>query len=836
MMKRHLILLWLLLCCSLPLKAQQRDFEWRLGVSGGYTNYYGDLTPYKMRGLRDFQPIHHMLYFNEHYFDRLSYRLSLERQLNSTIGFEVHYGFYEFAMSDRYIQRDGTLFTTNPNWNRGLNFKNRTQDAGISLVFKSDNDRLLSSDAFLAPYLSLGAGVLLFDVWGDLLNESGQRYDHAAGGQIHNGIFETNLPPLQTEVEGGYSLTAFYTSLGLGFRIRLGSRLELFAQSNLMYTFTDFLDDVSGNYPEFFENDFQAYAARPGTNVVDPQNPRRGDPNSPNDWIIYHGVGLKINMGKNRRSFSAPRVSTFYPVYSGDAQASAALLEEPTQTDNEESAATANYTYHIYNIAESAKLDSLVYRTQLQEWRQEIQRRDNQLLSGSIRKKELTTLEDQFRNQTSDLRLDENLSEEEKNLLLEEAERPRFTVRYAIDSLQRRENEINQEIDSLNNLIKEHRPQQQRIYVLPNNDTIRQSNGKSLNPPAVNEVGSTRSDSVERDKENLNRTSEENPTKIEAQRNVRRDRSFREESIRQQSGDTIAGLQTSNVAASPPGNDLQTRRQNADIDYQRQAALLAQENQYLRYERDRLISNMYAQNNSGSSNNPVMYGSRPVSTLPSQQRESGQQPEANQRLRWWPFAAAGGMKNRTSSNQQNANVSVSQSIPLQDSLQKNMDHAALAITSAQLGLPVSTGLNFQNPDSGSEKKASDSIIYKTDTLLIEREVERLVFPTKTNVFFEINQAAPDPKEIGKLKGLAEAVKSRPDLQLVLTAFTDNTGNSEYNLALAEKRMEAVKDALIELYGLNPEMIRTESGGQVVRGAQRKSNEKDRRVEARLDSR
>jgi outer membrane protein OmpA-like peptidoglycan-associated protein len=784
--------------------AQQQDYDWRIGVSGGYTNYYGDLSPYKVKGLTTARPFYHMLYFNENYFDRLSYRVSLERQVNPTIGFEIHYGFYEFGMSDRYVQRDGTLYTANPNWTRGLNFQNRSQDIGLSFVFKADNDRLLSSESFLAPYFSLGAGMLLYDVWGDLLNDFGQRYNHLQSGQIHNGIFETHLPPLQTEGVG-YNLTTFYTSLGLGIRFRFASGVEIFAQSNLMYTFSDYLDDVSGTYLDTYESNFQEYAARPGTNTIDPQSPNRGDPNSANDWIIYHGIGLKLNFGKNRKNFSAPRLSTFYPDYS--APASDQVTDTAEAAEETASARGNTYTYNIFNIGETQKLDSLIYKTQIQEWRQEIQQRENSLLAGNIRRSELKNLEEQYINQNEALRADNNLTQEERDRLIEEGRGPSRAVSYSLDSIKRSEEQVKAEIDSLNKQIQEYRPQkQQSIYLLPNNDTLPIGNPAQSLVPSEDTVPSERTwrqtrDGIQDTNENLNSNDTANFRRLEQQQQLQ-------------------------PIIQPLGTTAQANN------YQQQIAQMNRENRYLRNERDRLIYTMYGQQNMNqrSRQAPVGYGSTPVATLPSQ--------EAERRRRWWPFAAAGGAIAAGALANQNAEgVPVSPSPrQLPDSLQQRIDKTALAVTSAQLGLPVSTGINIQSPPTAPQVEFRDSVVYRTDTLFVEKEIEKLVYPTKANIFFEVNQQQANPEELAKLRDLVDAAKQDESKQLVLTAYTDNTGNVMYNLKLAEQRVDSVKDALIELFDLTPDKIRIELGGQVIRGTQRRANDQDRRVEVRLDKR
>ena len=206
-MKKQIFLLTLFLLISVvELWGQQKEFEWRLGVSGGYSNYYGDLSPHRIRGVSNGDAIRHLLNYNENYFDKPSFKISLERQLSTTIGLMFSYGEYHYAMSDRYIQRDGTLMLNNPNFERGLNFSNHTRDMGLSLVFKTDNDRIFPAKSGIAPYFVLGFGLINFEVSGDLLDKEGNRYNYNSTEIIHNGIYETDLQAVRTELASGYEL------------------------------------------------------------------------------------------------------------------------------------------------------------------------------------------------------------------------------------------------------------------------------------------------------------------------------------------------------------------------------------------------------------------------------------------------------------------------------------------------------------------------------------------------------------------------------------------------------------------------------------------------------
>jgi len=111
---------------------------------------------------------------------------------------------------------------------------------------------------------------------------------------IPDGRFETPLASLGTERTDGYNRTTLYANLGLGVRFRITKSIEIFAQSDFKRAATDYLDDVSGQYRTSYDNDFQEYAAKPGTNLVNAENRNRGFNDGKGDWYIYHGIGLNL--------------------------------------------------------------------------------------------------------------------------------------------------------------------------------------------------------------------------------------------------------------------------------------------------------------------------------------------------------------------------------------------------------------------------------------------------------------------------------------------------------------------------------------------------------------
>lgn len=307
-MKKLITFIALILCIS-PAFGQLYGYKWRLGISAGTTNYFGDIRPV---GVKNFEQFTKLYKRYDNYSQNLSYQASIEYALGKSVGLMLTAGSYQFGSSDRFVQNDGTLYMDGSNFDRALNFQTNVFDGGLSFVFKPDNNWLLSGKSFFAPYLVVGGGVQSFNVYGDLLDANGDRYDYSNVNTIPDGDFETSLRDIETEVPGGYNQATFYAHLGIGFRFRITKSIELFAQSDFKRAATDYLDDVSGVYRSSYDNDFQEYAARPGTNTPTVDNPYRGMENGNSDWYLYHGIGVKFSLGANKESFKPPVVSQRY--------------------------------------------------------------------------------------------------------------------------------------------------------------------------------------------------------------------------------------------------------------------------------------------------------------------------------------------------------------------------------------------------------------------------------------------------------------------------------------------------------------------------------------------
>ncbi len=81
-----------------------------------------------------------------------------------------------------------------------------------------------------------------------------------------------------------------------------------------------------------------------------------------------------------------------------------------------------------------------------------------------------------------------------------------------------------------------------------------------------------------------------------------------------------------------------------------------------------------------------------------------------------------------------------------------------------------------------------------------------------DVYFDFDSAQLLPQAQEILKRKADWLRSHPGTHVIVEGHTDERGTVEYNLALGDRRAEAVKGFLVEL-GISPDRITTISYGE-----------------------
>lgn len=81
------------------------------------------------------------------------------------------------------------------------------------------------------------------------------------------------------------------------------------------------------------------------------------------------------------------------------------------------------------------------------------------------------------------------------------------------------------------------------------------------------------------------------------------------------------------------------------------------------------------------------------------------------------------------------------------------------------------------------------------------------------VFFRISSSEVSPVEDLKLKKIADFLKNNPDAKVAVTGYADKaTGTAEFNQLISEKRVNSVKNMLIQKYGIDADRITVKAVG------------------------
>ncbi len=292
--------------------AQQEQYRWRVGAYLGSMSYYGDLNQRLLP--ETVNP------------DHPAFGFSVERLFNKAWSAKLLYTQGQWIANDR--RRNAFLA-------RSLNAKTEVQDYSLLFTYYLDNNRQLGRRSFLSPYVSFGLGYTNFSVYGDLRDGNGDYYHYwsdysirnvpeddpnAAGASVvtQDGVYETELSPLATERE--YPTESFSLPLALGLKFRLSSNINLNLELLMRYAFTDYLDDVSGDYRAEYSSAEQRRAANPtGQDVA-----QRGSSPNVNDFYAFPSLSLHYSFARRKTAYRAPklyavadRVDRFTPTLSG---------------------------------------------------------------------------------------------------------------------------------------------------------------------------------------------------------------------------------------------------------------------------------------------------------------------------------------------------------------------------------------------------------------------------------------------------------------------------------------------------------------------------------------
>jgi outer membrane protein OmpA-like peptidoglycan-associated protein len=113
-----------------------------------------------------------------------------------------------------------------------------------------------------------------------------------------------------------------------------------------------------------------------------------------------------------------------------------------------------------------------------------------------------------------------------------------------------------------------------------------------------------------------------------------------------------------------------------------------------------------------------------------------------------------------------------------------------------------------------------------------KQTDRGMVMTLSDVLFDTGRATLKPGANRDLDRLAQALKDNPNTRVIIEGHTDSVGGDDYNMALSEKRAQAVADAL-QMRGVPPDRFEVKGLGKafpVASNATQAGRQQNRRVE------
>ena len=178
--------------------------------------------------------------------------------------------------------------------NRNLSFRSPIIELAIGFEFNYFQYEIGNSKYWITSYMFGGVGGFYMN---PKANYNGQWVELRQLGTEGQGTPLSNDNP--------YSLTQLCIPMGLGVKMNVGKRVAISFEYGLRLTFTDYIDDVSGNYV-----DSDALAQINGTIAAELSDRslvklghngsnagyRRGDPNN-KDWYSFFGMMISFQLG-----------------------------------------------------------------------------------------------------------------------------------------------------------------------------------------------------------------------------------------------------------------------------------------------------------------------------------------------------------------------------------------------------------------------------------------------------------------------------------------------------------------------------------------------------------
>lgn len=158
-------------------------------------------------------------------------------------------------------------------------------------------------------------------------------------------------------------------------------------------------------------------------------------------------------------------------------------------------------------------------------------------------------------------------------------------------------------------------------------------------------------------------------------------------------------------------------------------------------------------------------------------------------------------------------------------------------TEWQAGFGV--GLNFGG-SAGQQQTAAAEPAYEPapQQPVVEQEQAPEVVRVELDVKFDFDKAVVKEESYGDIKNLADFMNQYPQTTTTVEGHTDSVGSDAYNQKLSERRANAVRDVLVNQYGVGADRVNAAGHGEsnpVADNATDAGRAINRRVEAEVEA-
>lgn len=287
-----------------------------VGISLNALNYYGDLSPAPKKVSTDLS------------LTRPAIGISFVHRFGPRYQLVGSFTYGGIRGSDNESADKGDTKNGVFRYNRNLSFRNRIKElSAVAQVDLYQNKATYISRVNWTPYLYAGVAVFYhnpqaqapeFDAAGNPTGKKGEWVDlqplgtEGQNAKLQKGDVNYGLKP--------YKRIQIAIPMGFGARFRVNQVIDFAAEFGFRYTFTDYLDDVSGNYVDLdvFGNDNLARAMSYRTNEVLGTPPPIGSGGDDSGgYLVWAGYGSEAadNLRGNKDDKDLYMVTTFRLTY-----------------------------------------------------------------------------------------------------------------------------------------------------------------------------------------------------------------------------------------------------------------------------------------------------------------------------------------------------------------------------------------------------------------------------------------------------------------------------------------------------------------------------------------